>query len=48
MAKKNGYRTVDGLGMLLYQAEIGFTNWFGFKPEINDELRLFMLKTFMK
>jgi shikimate dehydrogenase len=43
-AKKAGYKTVDGLGMLLYQAEIGFTNWFNYRPEINDNLKAFMLK----
>ncbi len=38
-----GFRTVDGLGMLLYQAELGFSNWFNIKPDINNELRTFML-----
>ena len=40
---KAGYHTVDGLGMLLYQAELGFSNWFNIKPDINDELKAFML-----
>ena len=42
-AKQLGFRTVDGLGMLLYQAELGFSNWFNIKPDINRELRRFML-----
>ena len=42
-AKQLGFRTVDGLGMLLYQAELGFNNWFNIKPEVNKELRKFML-----
>jgi shikimate dehydrogenase len=44
MAKKFNYNVVDGLGMLLYQAEQGFTNWYNFKPEVNHELKEFMLK----
>ena len=42
-AKQLGFRTVDGLGMLLYQAELGFNNWFNIKPDVNKELRKFML-----
>ena len=42
-AKKAGFPTVDGLGMLLYQAEIGFTNWFNFTPSVNDALKLYMM-----
>ena len=42
-AAQLGFRTVDGLGMLLYQAELGFSNWFNIKPDINKELREFML-----
>ncbi len=38
-----GYRTVDGLGMLLYQAELGFSNWFNIKPDIDIQLRQFMI-----
>ena len=44
MANKFNYNVVDGLGMLLYQAEQGFTNWYNFKPEVNHELKEFMLK----
>ena len=43
MAKQSGCQTVDGLGMLLFQAELGFSNWFNLKPEINNELRSYML-----
>ncbi|CAK7192281.1 Shikimate dehydrogenase (NADP(+)) [Commensalibacter sp. Nvir] len=28
--------TVDGLGMLLYQARLGFFHWFGVYPEIDE------------
>jgi shikimate dehydrogenase len=43
-AKKAGHNTVDGLGMLLYQAEIGFTNWFNCKPEVSSDLKLYILR----
>lgn len=38
-AKARGYRTVDGLGMLLHQAVEGFSHWFGRRPEVTGELR---------
>lgn len=38
-AKQNGNKTVDGLGMLLYQALEGFEMWFGQKAKVTDELR---------
>jgi shikimate dehydrogenase len=38
-AKKRGYRTVDGLGMLLQQAGFGFRKWFGGDPKVTPELR---------
>ena len=38
-AKARGLRTVDGLGMLLHQAEPGFERWFGVRPEVSAELR---------
>lgn len=34
-----GCRTVDGVGMLLYQAVPGFERWFGLKPEVDEQLR---------
>ncbi|NNE78790.1 MAG: shikimate dehydrogenase [Silicimonas sp.] len=38
-AKSIGCQTVDGLGMLLYQAAPGFERWFGMKPEVDEKLR---------
>ena len=38
-ARATGCRTVDGLGMLLYQAVPGFERWFGVRPEVDDALR---------
>ena len=44
-ARRNGLQTIDGLGMLLYQAELGFQNWYNVKPEVNTDLRAFILKS---
>lgn len=38
-AESLGMRTVDGLGMLLHQAEPGFEKWFGVRPEVTADLR---------
>lgn len=38
-ARTRGNPVVDGLGMLLYQAVMGFEAWFGVKPEVTDKLR---------
>ena len=38
-ARRRGHRTVDGLGMLLHQAEFGFRKWFGGDPQVTPELR---------
>ena len=38
-AKAEGFRTVDGLGMLLHQAVPGFAAWFGVEPEVTPALR---------
>jgi shikimate dehydrogenase len=38
-ARRQGLRTVDGLGMLLHQAVRGFELWFGVRPEVTAELR---------
>ncbi len=38
-ARLAGYRTVDGLGMLLHQAVPGFARWFGVEPRVTKELR---------
>lgn len=39
-----GFKTVDGLGMLLHQAVPGFAGWFGHKPEVTSELREHVLQ----
>lgn len=36
--------TVDGLGMLIYQAQKAFELWFGILPEVTDELRQLVLE----
>jgi shikimate dehydrogenase len=38
-ARARGYRVVDGLSMLLYQAVPGFAHWFGVTPTVTPELR---------
>ena len=38
-AEQAGCQTVDGLGMLLYQAVPGFERWFGKRPEVTDKTR---------
>lgn len=43
-AAARGNRTVDGLGMLLYQAQPGFEKWFGVRPDVDDALRRFVLE----
>jgi len=42
-ARARGNPVVDGLGMLLYQAQPGFEAWFGTRPEVDAELRDFVL-----
>ena len=42
-ARSIGCRTIDGLGMLLYQAAPGFERWFGMKPEVDEHLREIVL-----
>jgi len=42
-AKLRGNRTVDGLGMLLWQAVPGFEAWFKHKPEVTADLRSYVL-----
>lgn len=39
-----GCRTVDGLGMLLYQAAPAFERWFGVRPEVDEALRAAVLQ----
>ena len=43
-ARRRGNPAVDGLGMLLYQAQAGFEAWFGVKPEVTAALRDFVLE----
>lgn len=38
-AEQQGFATVDGLGMLLYQAAPGFEKWFGQRPVVDETLR---------
>ena len=42
-AAARGNPIVDGLGMLLHQARPGFEQWFGVRPEVDDDLRRFVL-----
>ncbi|HVA12936.1 MAG TPA: shikimate dehydrogenase [Stellaceae bacterium] len=44
-ARARGNACVDGLGMLLHQAQPGFEAWFGVKPEVDDGLRQAVLAT---
>ena len=37
-AQRRGYRTAEGLGMLLHQAVRGFELWFGIRPVVTQEL----------
>jgi shikimate dehydrogenase len=38
-ARARGLAAVDGLGMLLFQAVVGFERWFGVRPAVDDALR---------
>lgn len=38
-AREKGCTTVDGLGMLLYQAVPAFERWFGTRPVVDEALR---------
>jgi shikimate dehydrogenase len=38
-ARAAGYKTVDGLSMLLHQAVPAFERWFGVNPKVTQELR---------
>jgi shikimate dehydrogenase len=38
-AKQRQLRTVDGLGMLLYQAQPAFAAWYGVTPDVTPALR---------
>lgn len=43
-ARRLGLKNVDGLGMLLYQAQKAFEIWFGVLPQVTPELRLKVLE----
>lgn len=43
-ARERGNKTVDGLGMLLYQAQAAFDAWFHIMPEVNEALRNLVLQ----
>jgi len=43
-AQLRGNPTVDGLGMLMYQAVPGFEAWFGVRPEVTAELKAHLLE----
>jgi shikimate dehydrogenase len=38
-AEAQGFKIVDGLGMLLHQAVPGFEKWFGHRPKVDQDLR---------
>jgi shikimate dehydrogenase len=42
VARAQGLRCVEGLGMLLYQAVPGFHAWFGVEPKVDEEVRRFV------
>ena len=42
-AKRRANPTIDGLGMLLYQAQAGFEGWFGVKPAVTAAVRAHVL-----
>ena len=44
-AAARGLATVDGLGMLIHQATVGFEKWFGHRPEVDAALREKVLAT---
>lgn len=43
VAEEAGCQTVDGLGMLIYQAVPGFERWFGHRPEVDEDVRKVIL-----
>jgi shikimate dehydrogenase len=45
VARRRGNKTVDGLGMLLHQAQPGFAAWFGVAPTVTPALRQAVLAT---
>lgn len=43
-ATKRGLKTVDGFGMLLYQAQKAFEMWHGVLPSVTPQLRAYVLE----
>ncbi len=43
-AHARGHKIVDGLGMLIYQAQPAFKAWFGIEPEVTPGLRATMIE----
>lgn len=41
-AEQKGLKTVEGLGMLLHQARLGFREWFGQDPEVDAGLEAYV------
>lgn len=44
-ARAQGNQTVDGLGMLLYQAQASFSGWFKTEPPVDQHVRDLVLNT---
>lgn len=44
-AARRGCETVDGIGMLLHQAVLGFERWFSYTPMVDNDLRAAILAT---
>lgn len=42
-ARARGLPIVDGLGMLLHQAVVGFAHWYGVTPKVTPDLRRLVL-----
>jgi shikimate dehydrogenase len=42
-ARARGLKVVDGLGMLLHQAQPGFAAWFGVEPKVTPALRAHLI-----
>jgi shikimate dehydrogenase len=47
-AEEQGFRIVDGLGMLLHQAVPGFEKWFGRRPVVDETLRQIIISDMEK
>ena len=42
-AAARGLKAIDGLGMLLHQAQPGFAAWFGVEPRVTRALRAHLI-----